>query len=64
VSNPLEPLGVMLGHLTSHGFWWAVLLFGLGVAGVLGGIWLYFSPPVQQQIQTVTRAATAAAAAA
>lgn len=31
--------------LTSHGFWWSVLLFGAGLAAVLAGLLLYFKAP-------------------
>lgn len=37
-----QALGTLVAHLTSQGFWWAVLLFGLALAGIVAGVLLYF----------------------
>jgi len=40
-----DSLKTLLGAVTSHGFWWSVLLFGGGVAAILAGVLLYFKAP-------------------
>jgi len=37
-------LGRTIQPLTTHGFWWAVLFFGLGLAALVAGVLLYFRP--------------------
>jgi hypothetical protein len=41
-----QALGSIVAHLGSQGFWWAVLLFGLALAGIVAGVVIYFKADI------------------